>query len=149
MLRIGLAIYLTFVTLAGPLLCPCSFPRFFAPHTRSNADAPPAIPPRCPCCPGLPATSANLPTSDQHRAPDQAPCSCQTDGHRVVALLPQRVKQAGAAIPDLLVGLQLDVLFRWADFASLGAVGIPTVADATPSFLSPADRLHVLCLLRC
>lgn len=149
MVRIGLSIYLMLATLAGPLLCPCSMPQFFSPSTPSNTDPSPDIAPACPCCPKLPATSANLPRGDQQPAPSQAPCPCPTHGHHVIAMPPQRVQQAGAALSDLLGGLQLAVLFRGADFASLGVVTVASDAHAAPFFLSPADRLHVFCLLRC
>lgn len=149
MVRIGLSIYLMLVTLAGPLLCPCSMPQFFSQSTPPNADATPDIALRCPCCPKPPATSADLPRGDQRPAPAQAPCRCPSHGHGVIAMLPQRAQQAGAAFADLLGGLQLDVLFRRADFASLGVVMLASAPLSAPFSLSPADRLHVFCLLRC
>ena len=147
MARIGLSIYLMLVTLAGPMLCPCSMPQFFAPSATSNADALPDIAHGCPCCPKLPTASANLSRDDQR--PAQAPCPCPPHGHGVIALLPQRVQQSGAALSDLLDGLQLDVLFRRVDFTALGVVTTASAPLAAPFSLSAADRLHVLCLLRC
>lgn len=151
MARIGLSIYLMLVTLAGPLLCPCAMPQFFAPSAPSSADASPDIARRCPCCPRLPATSTNIPKDDrgERPSPAQAPCPCPPHGHGVIALLPQRVQQSGAALSDLLDGLQLDVLFCRADFAALGVVIAASAPIAAPFSLSTADRLHVLCLLLC
>lgn len=149
MVRLGLSIYLILVTLAGPMLCPCSMPQFFSLPTTQNADASPGIARACPCCPKPPTTSANIPRGDQQPGPVQTPCPCPTHSHHVIAVPAQRAQQAGAALSELLGRLQLDALFRWADCASLRLVTVASEALAAPVYLSSSGLLHVFCLLRC
>ncbi len=148
MVRTGSAIYMMFVTLAGPLLCPCAATRFFTPPSPANAEATHAIASSpCRCCPRVPGAPAASPRGGRHPAPAQAPCPCPSHGHSAVAIPPLRVQQAGVALSGPHDGPQLVALLPWVGLAHLGVAAM--ASRPSHAFASPQGRLHAYCILRC
>lgn len=145
MLRIGTNIFLMVMTLAGPVVCPCSAAQLLAPRNTSEEQAPPA--PSCPCCHRLPAPSTTLPPGDQKPVPKRASCPCQLHGQRVHALTGSRLVHTRTSAVGEHVELLPDVLL-WSSFGFLASTSGAPDASGRP-FYDPKDFLHVFHLLRC
>ena len=133
MARIGLVIYLI---LLGPaeLICPCSALSFVTLDSpgASGGEA------SCPCCPGLPSGG---------RSPSGPSCPCQarTENVALPSASTQQGRQASGKIRDCLFP---SPLYWLPDNSSLSG-NLTSIAKVDGAFLSPRDRLHVICLLRC
>lgn len=148
MVRVGVSIYLMFVTLAGPLLCPCSTSSWYTSTASTDTNAPPRVARSCPCCPRPTTASREHPRGGEQPAPAQTPCSCPSHGHRVVAFPPQRVQHITQDAGGTLDGVHLGLLFCWADLAWL-AQGAASPRPSDRLFLDPQDLLRVFHILRC
>lgn len=149
MARIGLLIYLMIVTLAGPLLCPCSAPQFLGSFLLKESEGLFGGSASCPCCPKLPTLFNSVPGGERQPAPPPSPCSCPSHELRVLALLPHRLQQARQSAFSLPEPLQPDVLLQWTGVASLTVAMAAPEAEADRSFLNPKELLHVFHFLRC
>lgn len=138
MARIGLLIYLV---LLGPaeLICPCSalsFVTFDSPGTSGEV-------PSHPCCPGLPAPAKGLPSGGQ--SPSGPQCPCRARAENVALPSASRARQAAGEVRDC----QVPALHHWlADNDSLNE-NLTSSVHVNGAFLSPRDRLHVICVMRC
>ena len=154
MMRFGVSIYLMLVTLAGPLLCPCSAPQlvsyFSAPDSEKTSDTTPS----CPCCPKLPKLPLS-PTRSQSAGESQptsaippGQCPCQSHGHWGAALLSARVQQARQTDNSLGDHLFYAALLGLANFHHV-ALAWRTTDAPSRSFFDPKDLLRAFHILRC
>lgn len=134
MVRIGLIIYLIFLGLAEPLLCPCSAHQFVS----SGAEGAPCEVPMPPCCPVFPSAPF------RGECPGGPQCPCRS-GAETVALPSSgslQTRQAEGTSHQHCDGSYL----RWWKIALLHTnLG----ARADGAILSSRDRLHFNCVMRC
>lgn len=133
MARIGLVIYLI---LLGPaeLICPCSALSSVASDSQGTSGRVPS----CPCCPGLPA-------GEQSPSVPQCPCQVRAENVALPSVRTQQARQTPGKIRDCV----FPAPHHWLpNNASLNA-NLWSSVRADGAFLSPRDRLHVICLLRC
>ena len=106
MVRIGLTLYLTLVTAAGPGLCCCSLGRLFV---SPSADTTAPLAPHTCCCGQYEAPSENPPAGDEYALdshvppPPDGPCSCR-EGRGDLSALATQIRPAGES-GDPLAGL--------------------------------------------
>ena len=133
MARIGLVIYLI---LLGPaeLICPCSVLSFVTSDFQGTSGGVPS----CPCCPGLPA-------GEQSPSGSQCPCRAHAENETLTSARTQQSRQAAGKVRGCL----FPAPHHWlAGNASLNG-NLTSSVKVDGAFLSPRERLHVICLLRC
>lgn len=151
MVRFGLSIYLMIVSLAGPLLCPCSAPQFLSFFSAQKSGETADTTPSCPCCPKLPklpsSPTRSLPEDEQQPKVPPTECPCQSHGHRA-PLISARIQQNRQAADRLDSDLFHPALLWWTNFASSTLACGATDAASRP-FFNPKDLLFVFHFLRC
>ncbi len=153
MVRLGLSIYLTFATLAGPLLCPCSASQIFSLVSPPNLEARPDSNSSCPCCPklrNLPLPRTTDPFQDERQPTPSIPperCPCQFHGHWSAAIPSTRIEQvrqtANSLHDDLFQAVAL-----WRTNFGASSVALGKTDPLARSFLHSKDLL-VFQILRC
>jgi hypothetical protein len=133
MARIGLVIYLILLG-PGELICPCCALSFVTSDLQGTCGGVPS----CPCCPGMPP-------SEQSPSGPKCPCQVRAENVALPSARTQQARQAPGKIRDCV----FPAPHLWLpNNASLNA-NLWSSVRVDGAFLSPRDRLHVICLLRC
>lgn len=144
MLRVGLLIYLIVVGLVEPLLCPC-FVQHFLTSDSALISGETAQCCTWPCCPGIPSCAHGAPCSGPAPCGSQCPCQSRTETFALPATRAHQVRNSTVKVRQQHSDL---ALADWSNLARLGETfASQTARDG--AFLSPRDRLHRICLLRC
>lgn len=144
MARVGLLIFLIVFGPGGLLLCPCSAQQFLSALSASKLDGAVQQVPKAPCCPGLPTPVRGAPSRGQ--SPGGSGCPCQSRGETVV------VSTGARQFSELSAKCRCP-LFSFPQLRSFDIARLRTklslIAELGGDFLSPRDRLHAICLMRC
>lgn len=145
MVRVGVLIYLILFGVVEPLLCPCFAQQFVSSLSASNSEGTLREVPTRPCCPVLPTPARGAPLEGQCPCGPQCPCQSRAE---TVALPSSRTQLARPAAGKVRSHLFGAAYLRWSNIALLNA-NLISIAKLDGAFLSPRDRLHVICLMRC
>jgi len=143
MARAWLLIFLIVFGPGGLPLCPCSAQQFVSSLFASKLNGAVQQVPKAPCCPGLPTPVRGVPSRGQSSGGSE--CPCQSRGETVVVSTGAR--QFSESSVKRRTPLISFPRLRSFDIAGL-RTKLSLIAELD-DFLSPRDRLHVICLMRC
>lgn len=142
-MRVGLAILIAVVQLAGPWLCCCGPARVVAAFARSKSETLPTPPakPHCPLC--AQSEPKPAPTPDKKPTPpDRCPCG----GAEFVALPVAKADEFPATDWSQWQTPSFALVYSFR-VVSVGVAGVPGLRELP--HLTTADRLYAHHVLRC
>jgi hypothetical protein len=140
MARIGLIIYLVLMGRAE-LICPCTALPFVMFHSLGTSGEIPS----CPCCPDLPASAKGLPSGMRSPSGPQCPCQARAENLPLRSVPNQQARKAAGKVRDCLYPAPL----HWLPNDNSLNANLWSSVRVDGAFLSPRDRLRVICLMRC